>query len=182
MNKNKQSNIFWFTGLSGSGKTTIAKTLYDYLINKDYKVKILDGDEIRNEIHFNLGFSKNDIEKNNIKIAELCISLMPSYEIILVPIISPFISVRKKVKKIIGEGFNEIFINIPLSSAINRDVKGLYKKALQGEIKNFIGIDPLTPYEPPARPDLVINTDNESVSISVKKLFDYILLKAKKIE
>ena len=177
---NKKSNIFWFTGLSGAGKTTIATTSYNFLINKGYKVKILDGDEIRKEIHFDLGFSKKDIEKNNLKVAELCISLMSVYEIILVPIISPFISVRKKVKKMIGSGFNEIFIDIPLSSAINRDVKGLYKKALKGEIDNFIGIDPSIPYEPPTKPDLVIRTDKESISSAVEKLFDYILVRVKK--
>tara|TARA_Y100001970_G_scaffold15871_1_gene17873 strand:+ start:58105 stop:58653 length:549 start_codon:yes stop_codon:yes gene_type:complete len=180
LNRNKQSNIFWFTGLSGAGKTTIATTLYNFLVNKGYGVKILDGDEIRKEIHFDLGFSKKDIEKNNLKIAELCISLMSAYEIILVPIISPFISVRKKVKKMIGAGFNEIYIDIPLSSAINRDVKGLYKKALKGQIDNFIGIDPSIPYEPPTKPDLVISTDKESISSSVEKLFDYILVKVKK--
>ena len=97
MIKNKKSTILWFTGLSGAGKTTIAKTSYDSLINKGYQVKILDGDEIRKEIHFDLGFSKEDIEENNIKVAELCIRLMSSYEIIIVPIISPFKLVRKKI-------------------------------------------------------------------------------------
>ena len=179
MVKNNKSTILWFTGLSGAGKTTIAKTTYDFLINKDYKVKILDGDEIRSKIHSNLGFSKEDIEQNNIKIAELCIHLMSSNEIILVPIISPFKLVRKKIKDMIGPSFNEIYIHIPLSSAINRDVKGLYKKAMKGQIDNIIGIDPLTTYQSPINPDLILNTEEESISESVNKLLNYILLKVK---
>jgi len=133
----KRSKVLWFTGLSGSGKTTIAEGTYQHLIKNGKKVKILDGDKIRGEIHYNLGFTKMDIEKNNKKIAELCIDLISSYDFIIVPIISPFSYLRKKVRAMIGLGFYEIYIQASLTKVINRDVKGLYKKALRNEINNF---------------------------------------------
>ena len=100
--------VLWLTGLSGSGKTTIATSISKKLIKKNYKVKILDGDEIRDSIHTNLGFSPSDIELNNQKIAFLCKELMGSFDLVIVPIISPFSRSRKLARKIIGEGFFEM--------------------------------------------------------------------------
>jgi len=166
--------VLWLTGLSGSGKTTIATSISKKLIKKNYKVKILDGDEIRDSIHTNLGFSPSDIELNNQKIAFLCKELMGSFDLVIVPIISPFSRSRKLARKIIGEGFFEIYIKSFLDNVISRDVKGLYKKALAGEIDNFIGIDPSVPYEIPKFPDLTLDTNKEKPSESVIKLLKFI--------
>jgi len=166
--------VLWLTGLSGSGKTTIATSISKKLIKKNYKVKILDGDKIRDSIHTNLGFSPSDIELNNQKIAFLCKELMGSFDLVIVPIISPFSRSRKLAREIIGEGFFEIYIKSFLDNVISRDVKGLYKKALAGEIDNFIGIDPNVPYEIPKFPDLTLDTNKEKPSESVAKLLKFI--------
>lgn len=168
------NKVLWFTGLSGSGKTTIANCLYKKLLKINYKVKILDGDEIRDSIHTDLAFSPKDIELNNQKIAYLCKEIVESYDTIIVPIISPFSRSRKLARKIIGVEFFEIYIKASLDNVISRDVKGLYKKALAGEIDNFIGIDPIVPYEIPKFPDLTLDTNKEKISESVTKLLKFI--------
>ena len=167
--------VLWFTGLSGSGKTTIAKGLYNELRRFGKKVKILDGDEIRESLHTELGFTHKDIELNNEKIALLCKSFIKTYDFIIVPIIAPFTQSRQLASRLIGPSFSEIYIKSSLSTVINRDVKGLYKKALNGEINNFIGIDPLVPYEPPKKPDLILDTETEGKSVSITKLLKFVL-------
>jgi len=166
--------VLWFTGLSGSGKTTIAINLFKELIRKNYKAKILDGDEIRESIHTDLGFSPEDIELNNQKVASLCKKLVKEYDIIIVPIISPFSRSRKLARKIIGAEFVEVYIKSSLANVISRDVKGLYKKALKGEIDNFIGIASNVPYEIPKSPDFTLDTNEEKISESVTKLLKFI--------
>lgn len=168
------NKVLWFTGLSGSGKTTIAKSLSKKLIKKNYNVKILDGDEIRESIHTDLGFSPEDIELNNQKISFLCKKLIMSYDIVIVPIISPFSRSRECARRIIGAGFYEIYIKSSLDKVISRDVKGLYKKALAGKIDNFIGIDASVPYEIPKFPDIILDTNEEKISDSVTKLLKFI--------
>ena len=160
--------------MSGAGKSTIAINTYNQLKKFDNKIKILDGDEIRDKMPVKLGFSPSDIEQNNMRIAKLCQELQPLNDIIIVPIISPFILVRQKVKNIIGKNFFEIYIKTSLSRVIKKDVKGLYKKALNNEIENFIGIDPSVPFEPPIKPDLIINTESTSLNQSVEKLINFI--------
>jgi len=149
-----KAKVLWFTGLSGSGKSTIASGVSEKIRENNYSVKILDGDVIRNSVHTHLGFSPNDIKENNIKIAKICKKLLQSYDFILVPIISPFKNSRQNAKRIVGKSFVEVYIQSDLKIVIKRDVKGLYKKALKGEIVNFIGIDPSVPYEPPENPDI----------------------------
>jgi len=168
--------VLWFTGLSGSGKTTIANELSDNLIKLNKKVKIIDGDQIRNSLHKNLSFHPKDIELNNKKIALMCKDLIQNFDFLLVPIISPFRRSRKLASKIIGDYFFEIFINASLNEVQKRDVKGLYKKALNGEIDNFIGIDDAVPYEKPIKPDLILFTEKESVSESVNKLLNLCIM------
>ena len=124
-----------------------------------------------------LGFSPGDIEKNNLRIAKLCQRSQSSHDIIIVPIISPFILLRQKVRDIIGKNYFEIYIKTSLSRVIKRDVKGLYKKALNKEIENFIGIDPVVPFEPPKNPDLIIDTQNYDLNQSVEKLINFIKYK-----
>ena len=129
--------------------------LYDRLARKGKKVKVLDGDEIRKGIHRHMGFSPDDIKKNNLLVAQLCKSLKNEYDYILVALISPFLESRKKARVLIGNGFVEIYIKASMDTLIRRDVKGLYRRALSSQIDNFIGISPCVPYEPPQTPEII---------------------------
>jgi adenylylsulfate kinase len=168
--------VLWFTGLSGSGKTTVALGLYNKLVQRGKKVKIMDGDEIRDSIHSDLTFSPEDIKKNNHLIAQLCKKNIKIYDFILVPIISPFRASRKSAKSLIGNSFIEVYIETKLKTVIKRDVKGLYKKALNGRINNFIGIDKKVPYEPPISPGIRVNTELDSPKESVNKIIKFLKL------
>ena len=164
----------WFTGLSGSGKSTIAMGISKILLESGYSIKILDGDEIRSSIHTQLGFSPKDIIINNNRIAVMSNNLLQNYNIIIVPIISPFKSSRLNARKVIGRSFIEVYIKSSLATVIKRDVKGLYNKAQKGNIEHFIGIDPIVPYEPPEHPDIVLNTEMETVKESIRKLYSFL--------
>jgi adenylyl-sulfate kinase len=166
--------IVWFTGLSGSGKTTIAKVLAGRLEAMGKTTKTLDGDNIRATSNKHLGFSREDIRENNRLIAEMAKVVSESTDFVLIPIISPYRSDRLMARKIIGSNFVEIFINTPLKECIKRDIKGLYKRALKGEIKNFIGISQDNPYEVPQSPDLEIKTLGFSIEESAQKAFDFL--------
>lgn len=159
--KNK-SMVFWLTGLSGSGKTTMANVIRDCLETKNKRVIVLDGDYIRAKINKNLGFSKSDIEKNNRMTAELVKTKVKEFDIVIVPIISPFNDHRLMVRKIIGDNFFLVYINSSLKTCIERDTKGLYQKARQGEIRDMIGYHECSPYEIPENSDLVLDTDKKS--------------------
>lgn len=161
--------VIWFTGLSGSGKTTIALELRKELEKLSKTVEILDGDVVRETLHTNLSFTREDIKKNNRLTAELAKERSKSNDYVLVPIISPYREDREMVRKIIGRNFLELFVNTPLKECINRDVKGLYKKAMTGEINNFIGISNSNPYENPENPDMEVST-NYSVHQSVEEI------------
>ncbi len=167
------SLVVWFTGLSGAGKTTIALNLKEKLARDGLKVEILDGDVVRNTLHKKLGFSREDIRENNRLIANLAKEQLTKFDVILVPIISPYIEDRAMAKKIIGEDkFIELFVNTSLEKCMERDVKGLYKKALSGEINQFIGIQ--TPYEPPLNPNLTIDTTQNDVEESVNSILFFL--------
>ena len=144
-----KAKVLWFTGLSGSGKSTIANCISKKLIEFNYSVITLDGDEIRNSVHVHLGFSPVDILENNKKIAIICKDLLQNHDFILVPIISPFRKTRLNAKKIIGKSFVEVYIKSSLKTVINRDVKGLYKKALNGKIENLLVLTPWFPTNHP---------------------------------
>lgn len=167
---NKMGNVIWFTGLSGSGKTTIAIKLKKRLEAIGKSVEILDGDVIRGTFNKHLGFSRDDIRENNKLIAELTRKSMKNFDFVLVPIISPYKEDREKARSIVGDNFFELFVNSSLKICIERDTKGLYKKALSGEIKNFIGISESNPYEPPYNPHIEVCTDQESVEESTKNI------------
>ena len=171
-----KANVLWFTGLSGAGKTTIAIGLSKALKKYGKKVKIIDGDEIRNSIHSKLSFTPKDIEKNNQLIAQLCKNIINNHNFIVVPIISPFRRSRKAAKVLIGASFTEVYVKTSLQTVIKRDVKGLYKKALKGEIENFIGIDNNVPYEVPINPSITINTELEHPDESINKIIKYLNL------
>lgn len=165
LNSNKKNKVYWFTGLSGSGKTTIAKELSKYL-NKPF---ILDGDIFRYGLSKDLGFSKKDRIENHRRAAEIAKILSDLGYNVIVSFISPYDINRKIAKEIIGDKYFEIYINTPLYICKKRDPKGLYKKVKNGEIKNFTGID--DPYEIPKSPNLIIDT-KYSPKKSVQKIIN----------
>ena len=168
---NNTGVVLWFTGLSGSGKTTIAYALGYELINRKKSFKLFDGDEMRKKLHKNLGFTEREILRNNMVIANHVIEDQNKYDFIIVPIISPFISHRNQVRKKIRQNFNEVYIKSSIERCIERDVKGLYEKAARGEIKNMIGFSEKAPYEPPKKPEIIIDTD----ILDLKKSLNYIM-------
>lgn len=171
---NQKAKLVWFTGLSGSGKSTIALGLERLLFSKGYVVQLLDGDNTRAGINSNLGFSLEDREENIRRIAEMSKLFLNSGIICINSFVSPTKEIRQMARRIVGEeDFLEIYVNAPLEVCESRDVKGLYKKARAGEIKSFTGID--SPYEAPESPFLEIRTDQLQVEDSVSVVFDAIL-------
>ena len=171
---NQKSKVIWMTGLSGSGKTTIAKALEKKLYLNNIISQLHDGDNIRVGISNNLSFSSEDRLENIRRISEISKLFLNCGIVTLNCFISPTNEIRQIAKDIIGENdFIEIYINASLKICEDRDVKGLYKKARNGEIKNFTGIS--ATYEEPKQPNLVINTTLLSIEESVKKIYDYIL-------
>ena len=171
---NQKSKVVWMTGLSGSGKTTIAKGVEKYLHSQGVLNQLLDGDNIRTGISNNLTFSYKDREENIRRISEISKLFLNCGIVTLNCFISPTISMRQIAKEIIGNNnFIEVYINAPIEICEERDVKGLYKKARKGEIENFTGIS--SPFEAPKDPELEINTSKLSIDESIKELVNYIL-------
>ena len=168
-----QSIVIWFTGLSGSGKSTLAHVLEEKLFNKGCSTYVLDGDNIRHGLNSNLDFSDKDRKENIRRIGEVSKLMFQAGVIVMTAFISPFGDDRLKVRKLIPKGnFIEIYCKASLEICEKRDVKGLYKRARAGEIKNYTGID--SPYEAPENPELIIDTDKESLGESVSKIFDFL--------
>jgi adenylylsulfate kinase len=157
----------WFTGLSGAGKTTISHALAEKLRSCGCKLEILDGDIVRENLTKGLGFSKEDRDENIRRIGFVAHLLTRNGVIVLVSAISPYREIRDEVKQRIGD-FVEVFVNAPLTVCEERDVKGLYKKARSGEIKQFTGIS--DPYEPPTDPTVECRTDLETEEESIAKV------------
>lgn len=170
----QRSKVIWMTGLSGAGKTTIAKFLDEALYSKGYVAQILDGDNIRSGINSNLTFSEEDRKENIRRIAEVSKLFMNCGIIIINSFISPTEEIRKVALDIIGqENFIEVFVNAPISVCEERDTKGLYAKARKGEIKNFTGID--SPFELPQHADITVRTDLQTVEESVNQILENVL-------
>ena len=157
----------WFTGLSGAGKTTISQAVEKELIGQGYKVEVLDGDVVRENLTKGLGFSKADRDENIRRIGFVAQLLTRNGVIVIVSAISPYRSIRDEVRSRIGD-FVEVYVNAPLAVCEERDVKGLYKRARSGEIKSFTGID--DPYEAPMSPEIECRTDQETLEESVTKV------------
>lgn len=171
---NQKGKVVWLTGLSGSGKTTIALQLEKELYKLGFLVQILDGDNIRAGINNNLSFSEGDRTENIRRIAEVSKLFLNCGIITINCFVSPTIKMRQIAKKIIGkENYYEIFINADLETCEKRDVKGLYKKARNGEIKNFTGID--SQYEKPNNPSLEVNTTQLSIDQSIEIILKNVL-------
>jgi adenylylsulfate kinase len=170
---NQHAIVIWMTGLSGSGKTTIAKYLEKVLHQEGYLTQLLDGDNIRSGINNNLGFSDEDRTENIRRIAEVSKLFLNCGIISINCFVSPTKVIRNQAKKIIGEAdFLEVFIDTPLEVCEARDVKGLYKKARKGEIKDFTGIS--APFEVP-EDCLIVNTADQSIEESAQTILDHIL-------
>ena len=165
----QQGVAVWFTGFSGAGKSTIADALTKKLKSEGYRLEVLDGDEIRENLTKDLGFSKEDRDTNIRRIGFVAKLLARNGVIVLVPVISPYRAIREEIRANI-DNFVEVFVNAPISVCEERDVKGLYKKVRAGQIKQFTGID--DPYEPPLNPEVECRTDLEELSESVDKIFD----------
>jgi adenylyl-sulfate kinase len=161
----------WFTGLPCSGKTTIADELAPMIRDRGKKVERLDGDIVRKGLTRDLGFSKEDRDMNIERVTFVSKLLTRNDVIVLATFVSPYIARRQKTREEIGE-FIEVYVKASIEECIKRDVKGMYQKALRGEIKNFTGVD--DPYEEPPNPEIIVDTDFESVDESVLKVFDYL--------
>jgi adenylylsulfate kinase len=158
----------WFTGLSGSGKSTLSEILEQQLQARGHKVEIMDGDLVRTHLSKGLGFSREDRDTNIKRIAFVCNLLSRNGVICISAAIAPYREAREWAREHIGN-FVEIYVKCPLEVCRARDVKGLYKLVDEGKIKNFTGID--DPYEEPEHPDLVIETDKETVEESISNIF-----------
>lgn len=161
--------VVWLTGLSGSGKSTIARALERRLIDGGRLAYVLDGDNVRQGLNADLGFSHKDRAENIRRIGEVAALLVDAGVLAITAFIAPFRADRDRVRSIVGEGrFLEVFVDAPLEVCERRDPKGLYRKARRGEIPEFTGID--SPYERPAAPELVIRTDEVGVNEAVERL------------
>jgi len=171
-----KSVIIWFTGLSGSGKSTLAHSVEEELYKLNCRTFVLDGDNVRHGLSSNLTFSDNDRKENTRRVGEAAKLMMEAGVITITAFISPFREDRDNVRRLLPqEDFIEIFCNASLEVCESRDVKGLYKRARAGEIKNYTGID--SPYEEPDDPELVIDTESESLEESVTKVINFLKFK-----
>jgi adenylylsulfate kinase len=168
-----QGFVLWFTGLSGAGKTTLTNALVPVLRERGIKVEVLDGDEVRTNLSKGLGFSKEDRDTNIRRIGYVARLLARNGVAVITAAISPYREVRDEVRQLVeadGAAFVETYVSATLDTLVARDVKGLYKKAIAGEIKQFTGVS--DPYEAPLNAELVVHTDRETVEESVAKILD----------
>ncbi len=177
---NQSAKVIWFTGLSGSGKSTIAEAVEKKLFQEGFFVQLLDGDNIRTGICNNLGFSLEDRNENIRRISEVSKLFKNAGVICLNSFVSPTEEIRNLAETIIGkEDLIQVYVNAPLELCEARDVKGLYKKARAGEIKGFTGID--SPFEAPANPDIEIKTGEMSVEEACQMVYDKIIKRIRKV-
>ena len=170
-----RSVVIWFTGLSGSGKSTLAHALEEKLFQKSCRTFVLDGDNVRHGLNSNLDFSEAGRAENIRRISQVSKLMMESGIIVLTAFISPFNKNRNEARELISnDDFIEIYCKASLETCEARDVKGLYKRARAGEIKNYTGID--SPYEAPENPELIIDTDNQSLGESVSIILSFLEL------
>jgi adenylyl-sulfate kinase len=158
----------WFTGLSGAGKSTLSNIVGDELRKHGYKVEILDGDVVRTHLSKGLGFSKEDRDTNIRRIGWVCHVLSRNCVVAIAAAISPYRAIRDEVRGMHNGNFFEVYVECPIPVLAARDVKGLYKRALAGEIQNFTGIS--DPYEPPLSPDITVHTDHDTPAGSAARI------------
>lgn len=168
----QRGRLLWFTGLSGSGKSTVASAVERKLHDMGKLTYLLDGDNVRHGLNSDLGFTKEDRIENIRRIAEVSKLFVDAGIITICTFVSPFREDREKVRKLLGEDFIEVFIDCPLEVCEQRDPKGIYKKARSGQIKNFTGID--SPYEKPENPELIVSTHLNSLEQCVESIISYL--------
>ncbi len=173
----QQGIVLWFTGLSGSGKSTVANLVAQKLTEQGYLTYLLDGDNVRHGINQDLGFSLADRQENIRRIGEVAKLFVDTGVITLASFISPLQADRQALRDLLGADFIEIFVDCSLEVCESRDPKGLYQKARQGLIPEFTGIS--SPYEKPAKPELKVDTDKETLTESAQKVLDYLAQQTK---
>ncbi len=169
MNSSSRGCTIWFTGLSGAGKSTITEHLVPMLHARGCKVEVLDGDVVRTNLSKGLGFSREDRDINIRRIGFVCNLLSRNGVVAIAAAISPYKSVRDENRALIKD-FIEVYVQVSLETCIQRDVKGLYKKAIAGEIKEFTGVS--DPYEPPENPEVICETEKETPTESAQKIIN----------
>ncbi|HEY3331300.1 MAG TPA: adenylyl-sulfate kinase [Capsulimonadaceae bacterium] len=170
-----QGFVLWFTGLSGAGKSTLSSAINDLFVGRGYKVELLDGDEVRTHLSKGLTFTKADRDINVRRIGFVARLLARNGVVAMTAAISPYADVRDEVRELVqadGKAFVEVYVECPIEVLAERDVKGLYKKALAGEISHFTGVS--DPYEPPRAPEVHVRSDRESSGDSVAKIVKYL--------
>ena len=168
------SLILWFTGLPSSGKSTLANELEKELIQRNHRTYILDGDNVRMGLCKDLGFSAEDREENIRRIGEVSKLFMDAGVLVLSAFVSPYRADRDAIRELVEEGeFVEVFVDCSVEQCEQRDVKGLYKKARDGVIKGFTGID--DPYEEPSNPEIVVDTEKHSIEECKQQILDYLI-------
>jgi adenylyl-sulfate kinase len=172
MSESNGGFTLWFTGLSGAGKSTIAEVVEANLRERGVKVEVLDGDVVRTNLSKGLGFSKEDRDTNIRRIAFVADLLSRNGVVAITAAISPYREIRDEAREMIGDRFVEIYVKASVEECARRDVKGLYEKAFKGEIKEFTGVS--DPYEHPLDPEIVVDTENETVEESTGKVLAYL--------
>src|SRR6516164_8554799 len=162
----------WFTGLSGAGKSTLANLAAEELLSRGNRVEVLDGDEVRKNLSKGLGFSKDDRDTNIRRIGYVTKLLSRNGVIAIAAAISPYRAIRDEVRRAHCGRFVEVFVDCPLEELVKRDAKGLYAKALAGQIQHFTGVS--DPYEPPLAPEIVVRTDRETIEQSTAVILDWL--------
>ena len=171
----KEAFIIWLTGMSGSGKTSLSKYLEKYFKKRDYSVTVLDGDAVRKKDDEQLGFGFDDVRSNNLRIASLCRENRRKFDVIIVPVISPYDKIRKEVRMLLSPMFHLIYLKASIDSLMSRDTKGLYAAADRGEITDLIGYSECNPYDIPTDAELIVNTGTDATEEeSQQKLTEYI--------
>jgi adenylyl-sulfate kinase len=172
-------HVAWLTGLSGAGKSTIARRAAELLESEGHRVLVLDGDAVRSTISPNLGFSREDIYENNRRFIVLCRESIPDYDFLLVPKISPFREHRAETRRELGTAFVEVYVQASLDEVTRRDPKGLYRKARNGELTGMVGVAPEVPYEAPDDAEVVLDTEKLSADACGAQLMDYLLARVR---
>jgi adenylyl-sulfate kinase len=171
MTSNDTGFVLWLTGLSGAGKSTIANSLAPRLLVRGHRVDVLDGDEVRTNLCQGLGFSREDRDTNIARIGYVAGKLAKHGVAVVVAAISPYREARDKVRASVAN-FVEVHVAAPVETCAQRDVKGLYARALAGEIANFTGVS--DPYEPPVEPEILLHTEREQVEESVRRVLEWL--------
>jgi adenylyl-sulfate kinase len=170
--------VAWLTGLSGAGKSTIARRAAVLLESACHRVLVLDGDAVRSTVSRNLGFSREDIYENNRRFIDLCLESMPDHDFILVPKISPFREHRAQTRRELGAAYVEVYVHASLDEVTRRDPKGLYQQAADGTLTGMVGVAPEVLYEPPEDAELVLHTEEISPDACGAQLRDHLLARA----